>query len=230
MNEAISLSNTSDLKKKLSKSILICGLFYIYTNIFLFNVFITLFALSALILYYISLIVWDRTNKALSCIIIAVYGTIISLIFVDLVHNKYYNDLRIVYEPPYSKIIYSNASFQDFSDPFNIILIETNLNRRLTDFKQNCAIESAARNNPNANVMVFTLSADMDSRLINEYRNINLVKKPVEDLFNGTPLFDWWQSKSAKILASTFFKEHLSDGLRLSLLYKVTFFEIFSIH
>ncbi len=222
-NEAISSSDTHDLKKKLSKSFLICGLFYIYTNICFFNVFVTLFAISALILYYISLIVWDKTNKTLSCIIMIVYGTIISVIFVDLVQNRSYNDFKFIYEPSTSNTAYQNTSFQKDYEPLNIILIETNLNRSQTDFKQNCAIESAARNNPNANVMVFSLSAEVDYRLIKEYKNINLVKKSVEDFFDGTPLFDWWRSKNVTILASTFFKEHLSDGLRLSLLYKVIY-------
>jgi hypothetical protein len=152
-----------------------------------------------------------------------VYGTIISVIFVDLVQNRSYNDFKFIYEPSTSNTAYQNTSFQKDYEPLNIILIETNLNRSQTDFKQNCAIESAARNNPNANVMVFSLSAEVDYRLIKEYKNINLVKKSVEDFFDGTPLFDWWRSKNVTILASTFFKEHLSDGLRLSLLYKVIY-------
>jgi hypothetical protein len=105
---------------------------------------------------------------------------------------------------------------------FNIFFVETSDTQQTFPTKELCSIESAALNNPNANVYVFSLKAivDLDNSLMlnSKYSNIKWLKLDPLDLFIGTPLLDWW--KSAKVLASSFKVAHLSDAARLALLYK----------
>ena len=109
-----------------------------------------------------------------------------------------------------SRIIISNGLV--FSDDdkineskFNILFIETNRypNESVFDFKQLCAVESAARNNPNAQVKFFTLNskAQINRDIVNEYKNIQTIRlNSVEFLFEDTSFFEWWKTRQEFIL------------------------------
>jgi len=102
---------------------------------------------------------------------------------------------------------------------YNIFFIESDSNRNHFTWKDICSIESAAFHNPNAMIYVYSLSAKFDKfDLTNRYSNINIRYLNIPMLFNQTPLMSWWQNGAIK--QSSYKTVHLSDALRLALLYK----------
>lgn len=113
----------------------------------------------------------------------------------------------------------------EYEEPFhqlgrNIFLLETS-GRKSIDSRVACAIESAARQNPEWTVFYLSLEDttcrymdQLTSRIPNiQHRRCNLV-----EIFNDTILFDWylsgvWSTSPYKVM-------HLSDALRLVLLWK----------
>ena len=62
---------------------------------------------------------------------------------------------------------------------YNIFFIETNISRNDLSMKEFCAIESAALNNPNSRVLLYSLKASLRNEnidLLNAYDNIVYVK------------------------------------------------------
>ena len=57
-----------------------------------------------------------------------------------------------------------------------------------------------------------------DEKLLNEYKNIKWLQLKPDEVFSDTPLWQWWRSK--RVLKSQFKTAHLSDALRLALLWK----------
>lgn len=102
---------------------------------------------------------------------------------------------------------------------YNIFFIETNPDRDYLTWKDICAIESAAFNNPSARVYVYSLAAKFNQiDLRKNYQNIKLVKLDPLAIFSGTPLMPWW--RSGAIDSSSYKVAHLSDAVRLAVLYK----------
>jgi hypothetical protein len=111
----------------------------------------------------------------------------------------------------------SKSTYEDFA--YNIFFLETSDTRQFFSARQLCAIESAAFNNQNSVVHVLSLKAQLDPdslQLFSKYLNINWLK--LDQVFNATPLLDWW--KSSQVLKSGYKVAHLSDASRLALLYK----------
>jgi hypothetical protein len=101
----------------------------------------------------------------------------------------------------------------------NIFFVESNFESKWLRPRQLCAIESAAVHNPYANVFVVSLNAKLrDNKLLREYNNIKWMPIKTEEAFADTPLWLWWRSK--KVMTSPFKTAHLSDALRLALLWK----------
>ena len=107
------------------------------------------------------------------------------------------------------------------NNDYNIFFVETNINSLLLTTKQLCAIESAAFHNPSANVYILTIRAVADKqylRLFQIYKNIIWMKLVPNELFLDTPLMKWWQT--GHLAQSKFMTAHLSDAVRLALLWK----------
>jgi lactosylceramide 4-alpha-galactosyltransferase len=102
----------------------------------------------------------------------------------------------------------------------NFFFIESDQHRLFLTTKQLCAIESAARNNPNAQVQIYTLRAGMGnfSFLLDHYSNLNLIKTTAIDFFRDTPLFEWYLNSS--VAKPDFEIEHVSDAMRVLLLFQ----------
>ena len=107
---------------------------------------------------------------------------------------------------------------------FNIFLIETNRypDRSIFDFKQLCSVESAAFNNPNALIHFYTLhsSAQLNKDILNKYENIKTIHFTVDQEFQNTSFADWWSKNQELVLKSKFGMVHVSDALRLALVFK----------
>ena len=96
----------------------------------------------------------------------------------------------------------------------------------LSFYSQSCAIEAAAYHNPNRPVFVLFattvgFSAEMQSATLaalRSYKNIHFLNVNLETFVNGTPAEDFY--RNGQIFGSNFFIEHMSDFLRLMVLYK----------
>ena len=105
---------------------------------------------------------------------------------------------------------------------YNIFFLETNKKRQFLDIRAQCAIESAAFNNPNANVYLYSLKAKFDQNTIltKIYSNIKLIYLEPYKVFDNTYFKRWWKKSKNLLFKGNHPIEHLSDGLRLALLYK----------
>ncbi len=148
--------NSNDTCSKLTITNLIVGLFYIYSNIFLFNPLIALFAISMFLTYNVFNLIWDKSKKILSAFLISVFFVIIVIIFVDLTHFQSLQSHITTQRCTNSNILKSDSdSFQSYiqlnyvppndtiqNKEFNIIFIETSSNKNYIDFKESCALGS----------------------------------------------------------------------------------------
>ena len=104
---------------------------------------------------------------------------------------------------------------------YNIFFIETNYERNEFSTKQLCAIESAAKTNPNGKVSIFSLKAQsnlLNFALFEQYSNLDWLKLNPKELFRDTHLDSWWTK--GQVFKSNFKVAHLSDAARLAVLYK----------
>lgn len=89
--------------------------------------------------------------------------------------------------------------------------------------KELCAIESAAFNNPNAIVYVYTIDSQVPytyRKMLNEYVNLRFVELKPKEVFANTGFYSWWVQNGTLLLNSRFRAVHLSDLARVALLYK----------
>jgi hypothetical protein len=84
-----------------------------------------------------------------------------------------------------------------------------------------CAIQAAALRNPNAKIQVYRCKARFENLIIrNEYKNIEVIQLDSDSLVKDTPIEEWWSVNKSKVLNSPFRSVHLSDLMRVVLLYK----------
>jgi lactosylceramide 4-alpha-galactosyltransferase len=103
---------------------------------------------------------------------------------------------------------------------YDIYFIETNISRTVLNYKQMCAIESAARHNPNARVNLIAIQEKNNFEYLTRYyKNVQIKVVEVNELFKDTPLEKWSIEKLTKINELTRIV-HLSDILRMAVLYK----------
>lgn len=118
-----------------------------------------------------------------------------------------------------SNILNSKLNFNKKLNSYNIFFIESNLNRSKFSTKQICAIESAAKHNPNASIKVYTLGAQLNSNyLLENYPNIQVINFIPEEVLNDTKLIKFWLK--GDVIRSKYGYSHLSDFLRAILIWK----------
>lgn len=124
---------------------------------------------------------------------------------------------------PEIKVYYPGSSKYDNANANRIYFHETTRRKHLTE-RQSCAVESAARNNPDRPVQLFMLhTGGIDYSVpwlgvLSQYPNVEIVFIKEEEYFRGTPLEAWfaqdkWRSSPHKNI-------HLSDYLRMASAYK----------
>ncbi len=102
----------------------------------------------------------------------------------------------------------------------NVLFIETKRDRKTFSMRQLCAVESAAFNNPNGNILVYSLNASIDNELLQMYKNIKFIRLDVDKVLDDTILEKWWSTDNRRLLKGSHPIEHLADLLRIVLLYK----------
>lgn len=118
-----------------------------------------------------------------------------------------------------SSSMLTNVPLLQTNERFSIFFIESNMGRDVFDLKQTCAIESAARHNPDADVFVYTLRARLDSFaesvVLVRYPNLKVIRFRPEQFFrneNDARINAFWNS--GHMMNSRFAHAHLSDFLR----------------
>ena len=104
---------------------------------------------------------------------------------------------------------------------YNIIFLETNTKRNSFSERQMCAIESAALNNPAANILAYSVKAKLENKLLNMYSNIKQLKLEFNESIRNTPFEEWFTSNGQLLLNGTSRIEHSSDILRIVSLWKL---------
>ena len=104
---------------------------------------------------------------------------------------------------------------------YNIFMVETNSEADYLTLKQLCCIESNALHNPNAKLNIKSMRAKINQTILFEkYPQIEWSLMNIEEIFEETPLKDWWVQGKLTNNDKYFRYSHLSDALRLALVYK----------
>ena len=96
--------------------------------------------------------------------------------------------------------------------------------RNWLDLRQTCAVESAAKNNPQRPVQLFMSSSSdilMNStwmNVLNNYENVRVIVIHDANYFKSTPLEDWYREGLWR--TSPYRNEHFSDYIRMLSIYK----------
>ncbi len=142
----------------------------------------------------------------------------VGLVFLILANNVF---IQVAFN---FKDITKSFLSDEISNPpdLNIIFTETNSTRKFMSFKELCAIESAAKNNPESTVLVLSINAVIKEQdLLEKYKNIKLKLVKLNDTFYNTTLHDWWFSKKLDTAKDPYYHiSHLSDALRFTFLFK----------
>ena len=183
-------------------------------------------------------LIWEayQTNKTASIIF---FLFIIFILYANLTTRKEHQHLKNLLEivrvdSSNGFTNYDNMVFIEKPDPkpkltnfenlanssgYNIFFVETNLEHTTLTTKQMCAVESAALHNRNANVFVVSIRAVLNETLLfKTYKNFIWLRLLPNEIFSDTPLLQWWLS--AKVFKSVYMTAHLSDAVRLALLWK----------
>lgn len=107
----------------------------------------------------------------------------------------------------------SYKKFERFK--YSIFFFEANISRPVFSPKQMCAIESAARNNPEALVKVYSFRAKLDPEagfLASQYNNIQIQDINMESVLEGTAMLPWWNT--GVMIKSKYGYSHVTDLLR----------------
>lgn len=146
----------------------------------------------------------NRTLKLLATLIL-----VTSVIYLELKPNhksrREYQQQQQRYNDSNIRSLSSLTNSSSYS--FAIFFLESDPRRKLATTKETCAIESAAKNNPNALVMHYRaiVNEDQLARLVSKaYANVRLVKFESEKVFSDTPLLEWWKSISKSSTDSTY--------------------------
>ena len=175
-------------------------------------------------------LIWDQSGRLVTTLIFFIIVAMFMVIIASLKNLHQRKDLELIYnlfqlQGFKNNRIHSNeTNNKTFNGELNnisniIFFIETNENREVFSTKQLCAIESAAAHNPKYQVIVYSIRSEFDdSAFLYTFPNVKLVKLILLELFDDTPLFEWWIS--GVVFKSSFYLVHISDAIRLVLLYK----------
>jgi lactosylceramide 4-alpha-galactosyltransferase len=124
----------------------------------------------------------------------------------------------------YEKFLPFKRLLSRLNGPKRVFFIESNYGRTFLDSKQLCAIESAAKHNPDLIISVMSVKGiikeDFGQALLQQYPNVKFELINVTEIFTDTPLYVWWINDRATKVDGYFRTAHISDALRLALVYK----------
>ena len=104
---------------------------------------------------------------------------------------------------------------------YNMFFFETKMDKKYLTERQLCSIESAAKNNPNAVINLYSSDAQIHPSFLKQYPNIKVHKLVAEHILKDTPLEKWYKLKKEIVINSPFAVVHTSDILRVAILWKI---------
>jgi lactosylceramide 4-alpha-galactosyltransferase len=113
-----------------------------------------------------------------------------------------------------------NTSSSSNIKRYNIFFVETNFKLNYFNKRELCGIESAALNNPNGIINVYTINAKIDSKLLKTYSNIKLIKLNLSKLFQNTYFENWYRLNKQLLMQGPYAYAQISDLFRVVVLYK----------
>jgi hypothetical protein len=150
---------------------------------------IFLIILVIFILFCIKILI-DRELFLFANIIFALLSIITIVIAIDMIKSNIDHNYKTSYESltyeNHDKL--DNVSISSNLNKYNIFFVETNPETKIFTTKQLCAIESAAKNNPNANIYVLSIKALLNEQMNGLkliYPNIKFIKFLPTELFKG---------------------------------------------
>lgn len=215
-------------KKNLLLSIYL-AVIYLLVSVFVLYDFARVFLLVPFFLIILVFkLVWDNTSYILSSLFAFLGIFLVAVFITSTFKTKAQQELQLLYNLYQFKndlnnkvLLYKDIieNFTKTSESFNVFFVETNHEKTKFSTKQLCALESAAKNNPNAKVYVASIMSKINSSdLLLKYSNLYWLQfKPI-DLFHETPLWDWWEKGS--VFKSPHMMAHIADASRIALLYK----------
>lgn len=223
IEEPFTTNNISKMQQRLvnaSKCVLLIILYLFSCKFLIYDPYMTSFFLTIAFIYLISKLIWNKAHQIQSIALIILVICFTSMIFLST--NKTDSiDFYLKRTNFYQMLKYKQKSnFNYQGNNFNIFFTETNPNRTELNLKQMCAIESAALNNPDANVYLYSVNATIDNHLLERYGNIEYIQSTPAKIFEETPLHSWWISNQSVIQNSEYSIHHIADSLRIALLYK----------
>jgi lactosylceramide 4-alpha-galactosyltransferase len=118
-----------------------------------------------------------------------------------------------------SYLLSNNTSSSNIKG-YNIFFVETNFKSNYFNKRELCGIESAALNNPNGIINVYTINAKIDSKLLQTYSNIKLIKLNLNKLFKNTYFENWYRLNEQLLIQGPYAYAQISDLFRVVVLYK----------
>ena len=117
---------------------------------------------------------------------------------------------------------WSNEFFQSLYNDlqYNMFFFETKVGKKYLTERQLCSIESAAKNNPNAIVNLYSIDAKIHPVFLKKYPNIKVHKLVFEDVLKDTPLEKWYKFKREVVLNGPYAVVHTADIVRVAALWK----------
>jgi hypothetical protein len=107
-------------------------------------------------------------------------------------------------------------------EEFKIFFLETNETQVYLQPRQLCSVESAAKNNPRAQILLKSIKAQIKHAdlFFEAYPNLKHDLFDPIDVFVHTPLEQWWRDRVVYRAKDLYFRiAHMSDALRLAFIY-----------
>lgn len=208
MNKLIAWLKTN---KNPGITLLLVMLYFLIYTIILNDLSSYCFFLPLIVFILVVKLAWDPSSQLISSILVFLVFFLCVNIFNSSFKTKSQHDLNLLYNLYQMKRIYSvpatrfiehkqqtisSINVSTRSDSYNIFFLETNHEHEELTAKELCSVESAIRNNPDAQIHLLTIRADFGQRwkpLSTQFGpNFHLQRFMPFDLFNNTPLIDWY--------------------------------------
>ena len=158
--------------------IILLLIFYCFANMILLDKsrLLLIFPIFLAIIFMLKLF---STNSYYVISLIFTFGMVIAIAIYFLLFSSKNNFYEL-----YASNIINDSNYQAFirlanTSKYNIFFIETNYERNEFSTKQLCAIESAAKTNPNGKISILSIKAQsklLDFTLIEQYSNLVWLK------------------------------------------------------
>lgn len=168
---------------------------------------------------------WDKTSRVFALLFLF---ALFLMIIVFLI-NEYEQQKRTRIESKMLDYLHRSKPLSSIEQQlnnqtrleFNIFFVHVHLDESEFSTKKMCAIESTAKNNPNAGVFALSVNSNtnqLQKILTGRFKNLAFLNLINVNVFTDTPLEHWWET--GVVFKSPYSDEHITEAARLALLYQ----------